>query len=67
MALLRPGERYLTALHITEHGQAVRAPASPTTRAAAKATLAAALVDPSRRRVRSCGVSFDRTAKRPVG
>jgi hypothetical protein len=40
-ALLRPGERALTAQRITEHGRAARPPASPTTRAAARATFAA--------------------------
>lgn len=40
-ALLRPGEHTLTAHHITEHGRASRLPASPTTRAAAKAAFAA--------------------------
>jgi hypothetical protein len=39
-ALLRPGERTLTVHRITEHGQAARPPASPTTRAAAKAAFA---------------------------
>lgn len=47
-ALLRPGEHALTAQRITEHGRTTRPPASPTTRAAAKATLTAALADPSR-------------------
>jgi hypothetical protein len=42
-ALLRPGERTLTTHHITEHGRTARPPASPTTRAAAKATVAATL------------------------
>lgn len=42
-ALLRPGERVLTAQRIIDYGQATRPPASPTTRAAAKAALAAAL------------------------
>jgi hypothetical protein len=40
-ALLRPGERALTAQRITEHGRAARPPASPATRAAAQATLGA--------------------------
>jgi hypothetical protein len=40
-ALLRPGERALSAQRITEHGRAARPPASPTTRAAARATFAA--------------------------
>jgi hypothetical protein len=44
-ALLRPGEDVLTAQHIIDYGHTARPPASPTTRAAAKATLAAALVD----------------------
>jgi hypothetical protein len=42
-ALLRAGEGVLTAQRIIDYGQAARPPASPTTRAAAKATLAAAL------------------------
>jgi hypothetical protein len=42
-ALLRPGERILTAQHIIDYGQAARPPASPTTRAAAKAALATTL------------------------
>ena len=66
-ALLRPGERCLTAGHITEHGRAVRPPASLVTRAAAKATLATALADPSRRRVQSCGASSHRPATRSIG
>jgi hypothetical protein len=41
-ALLRPGERALTAQRITDHGRAARPPASPTTRAAARAAFAAA-------------------------
>ncbi len=41
-ALLRPGERALTAQRITEHGRAARPPASPTTRAAARAAFATA-------------------------
>jgi hypothetical protein len=41
-ALLRPGERALSAQRITEHGRAARPPASPTTRAAARAAFAAA-------------------------
>jgi hypothetical protein len=48
-ALLRPGERALTAQRITDHGRAARQPASPATRAAAKATLGAALTDRARR------------------
>jgi hypothetical protein len=44
-ALLRPGEGVLTAQHIIDYGQAARPPANPSTRAAAKAALAAALVD----------------------
>jgi hypothetical protein len=40
-ALLRPGERALTAQRITEHGRATRPPARPPTRAAARATFAA--------------------------
>jgi hypothetical protein len=47
-ALLRPGERALSAHRITEHGRNARPPASPTTRAAAKTTLTAALAKPSR-------------------
>lgn len=42
-ALLRPGERALTARRITEHGRTARPPANSTTRAMAKATLAATL------------------------
>ncbi|MBV9058853.1 MAG: hypothetical protein JOZ09_06815 [Pseudonocardiales bacterium] len=41
--LLRPGERVLTVQHIIDYGRTTRPPASPTTRAAAKAVLAAAL------------------------
>ncbi|MEA2203067.1 MAG: hypothetical protein QOI89_3807 [Solirubrobacteraceae bacterium] len=41
-ALLRPGERALTAQRITEHGRASRPPASTTTRAAARAAFTAA-------------------------
>jgi hypothetical protein len=48
-ALLRPGERALTAQRITDHGHAARPPASPATRAAAQATLRAALTDRTRR------------------
>jgi hypothetical protein len=48
-ALLRPGERALTAQRITDHGRAARQPASPATRAAAKATVGAALADRARR------------------
>lgn len=48
-ALLRPGERALTAQRITDHGRANRPPASPATRAAAKATVGAALADRARR------------------
>jgi hypothetical protein len=40
-ALLRPGETTLTPHHITEHAHTTRPPASPTTRATAKATFAA--------------------------
>lgn len=49
-ALLRPGEHTLTAHRITEHGHAVRPPASPTTRATAKATLTATLTAAHSRR-----------------
>jgi hypothetical protein len=42
-ALLRPGERVLTAQHIIDYGHTARPPASSSTRAAAKVTLAAAL------------------------
>jgi hypothetical protein len=42
-ALLQPGEHHLTAQRIIDYGHAVRPPAGPTTRAAAKAHLAAAL------------------------
>lgn len=49
-ALLRPGEHTLTAARISEHGRATRPPASPATRAAARATLAAML---TRRAVQS--------------
>lgn len=38
-ALLRPGEHVLTAQRIIDYGRAARSPASPTVRAAAKATL----------------------------
>jgi hypothetical protein len=48
--LLRPGERSLTAHRITEHGRMARPPASPTTRAAAKATLTAMLTEQARQR-----------------
>ena len=48
-ALLRPGERALTAQRITEHGRAARPPASPTTRAAARATFATAQAHRARR------------------
>jgi hypothetical protein len=41
-ALLRPGETTLTAHRITEHAHTTRPPASPTTRATAKATFAQA-------------------------
>jgi hypothetical protein len=54
-ALLRPGERALTAQRIAEHGRANRPPASPATRAAAQATLAAVLADPARRAARRAG------------
>jgi hypothetical protein len=54
-ALLRPGERALTAQRITDHGRAARQPASPATRAAAKATLGAALADRGRRAARRGG------------
>jgi hypothetical protein len=47
-ALLRPGENALTADRITEHGHAARPPASPATRAAAKAALVATLAQRSR-------------------
>jgi hypothetical protein len=47
-ALLRPGERALTGQRITDHGRAARSPASPATRAVARATLGAALADRSR-------------------
>jgi hypothetical protein len=48
-ALLRPGDRALTAQRITDHGRASRPPASAATRAVAKATLGAALADRTRR------------------
>jgi hypothetical protein len=54
-ALLRPGERALTAQRITDHGRAARQPASPATRAAAKATLGAALATRGRRASRRAG------------
>jgi hypothetical protein len=54
-ALLRPGERALTAQRITDHGQANRPPASPAARAAARATLGAALADRARRAARRAG------------
>jgi hypothetical protein len=47
-ALLRPGERALTAQRITDHGRSARSPASLAARAAAKATLGAALADRAR-------------------
>jgi hypothetical protein len=47
-ALLRPGERALTGQRITDHGRAARSPASPATRAVARATLGAALADRGR-------------------
>ncbi len=47
-ALLRPGERALTAQRITDHGRANRPPASP-------ATLGAALADRARRAARHAG------------
>jgi hypothetical protein len=53
--LLRPGERALTAQRITDHGRAARPPASPATRAAAQATLGAALADRGRRASRRAG------------
>jgi hypothetical protein len=40
-ALLRPGERTLSAQRIAEHGHAARPPASPRTRVAARAAFAA--------------------------
>jgi hypothetical protein len=49
-ALLRPGERVLTTQHIIDYGHTARPPASPTTRAAAQATLAAALATRHARR-----------------
>jgi hypothetical protein len=48
-ALLRPGERALTAQRITEHGRANRPPASATTRAAARAAFATAQAQRARR------------------
>jgi hypothetical protein len=48
-ALLRPGERTLSAQRITEHGRAARPPASPTTRAAARAAFAATQTQRARR------------------
>jgi hypothetical protein len=51
-ALLHPGERALTAQRIADHGRANRPPASPATRAAAQATLGAALADRARRAAR---------------
>jgi hypothetical protein len=42
-ALLRPGERVLTAQRILDYGHTARPPANPSTRAAAKAVLATAL------------------------
>jgi hypothetical protein len=51
-ALLRPGERALTAQRITDHGRAARPPASPATRAAAQATLGAALANRTSRAAR---------------
>jgi hypothetical protein len=54
-ALLRPGEHALTAQRITEHGRAARPPASPATRAAAHATLGAALANRTSRAARVAG------------
>ena len=54
-ALLRPGERALTAQRITDHGRAARPPASPATRAAAQTTLGAALADRADVRPRRAG------------
>jgi hypothetical protein len=51
-ALLRPGERALTAQRITEHGRAARPPASSTIRATARAAFAAALAQRARRALR---------------
>jgi len=54
-ALLRPGEHALTAQRIIDYGRTARPPASPSTRAAAKATLATALATrPARRRGTGC-------------
>jgi hypothetical protein len=55
VALLCPGERALTAQRITDHGRAARPPASPATRAAARATLGAALADRARGALRRTG------------
>jgi hypothetical protein len=65
-ALLRPGERVLTAQRIIDYGQAARPPASPTTRAAAKAALAATLATRRARR-RGLGCAPDRVAPRYAG
>jgi hypothetical protein len=54
-ALLRPGERAITAQRITDHGRDARPSASPATRAAAKATLGAALADRAPRAARRGG------------
>jgi hypothetical protein len=48
-ALLRPGERALTAQRITEHGRAARPPASATTRANTRTAFAAAQPQRARR------------------
>jgi hypothetical protein len=62
-ALLRPGERVLTAQRIIDYGQAARPPASPTTRAAAKAALAATLATRrARRRGLGCAPEHTVTA-----
>jgi hypothetical protein len=66
-ALLRPGERALTAQRITDHGRAARPPASPATRAAAHATFRAALADRARRTPHHVGYGawLERVAVRP--
>jgi hypothetical protein len=52
-ALLRPGEHTLTPHRIIEHGRAARPPASPRTRAAARATFLAAQAQRARHSVRN--------------
>jgi len=53
-ALLRPGEHTLTAHRITEHGHTARLPASPGTRAAARAAFAPAHATRARHKGARC-------------